>query len=80
MRKMMGWKEMKNAEQWCFSIGKTDEKVADNQCFSNGRKMKGCWCFSKVVGVSTTGKVAANGVAAEEGGKRNKCWTELFRE
>jgi hypothetical protein len=24
---MMGWKEMKNAEQWCFSIGKTDERL-----------------------------------------------------
>jgi hypothetical protein len=55
-------KEMKNAEQWCFSIGKTDERLL-------------------TIGVSATGgKVAANGVAAEEGGKRNKCWTELFRE
>jgi hypothetical protein len=47
---MMGWKEMKNAEQWCFSIGKTDERLL-------------------IIGVSVTGKVAANGVAAEEGGK-----------
>jgi hypothetical protein len=44
-------KEMKNAEQWCFSIGKTDERLL-------------------TIGVSATeGKVAANGVAAEEGGK-----------
>jgi hypothetical protein len=27
VRKMTGWKEMKNAEQWCFSIGKTDERL-----------------------------------------------------
>jgi hypothetical protein len=25
--KMTGWKEMKNVEQWCFSIGKTDERL-----------------------------------------------------
>jgi metal-dependent amidase/aminoacylase/carboxypeptidase family protein len=38
-------------EQWCFSIGKTDERLL-------------------TIGVSATGgKVAANGVAAEEGGK-----------
>jgi hypothetical protein len=24
---MRGWKELKNAEQWCFSIGKTDERL-----------------------------------------------------
>jgi hypothetical protein len=46
----MGWKEMKNVEQWCFSIGKTDERLL-------------------IIGVSATGKVAANGVAAEEGEK-----------
>jgi hypothetical protein len=52
--KMMGkwelefWEEMKNVEQWCFSIGKTDERLL-------------------VHGVSATG------------GRRNKCWTELFR-
>jgi hypothetical protein len=27
VRKMKGWKEMKNVEQWCFSIGKTDERL-----------------------------------------------------
>jgi hypothetical protein len=43
-------KEMKNVEQWCFSIGKTDEGLL-------------------TIGVSATGKVTANGVAAEEGGK-----------
>jgi hypothetical protein len=26
-KKMTGWKEMKNAERWCFSIGKTDERL-----------------------------------------------------
>jgi hypothetical protein len=46
-------KGMKNAEQWCFSIGETDEKLL-------------------TIGVSATGKVAANGVAAEEGGKKMK--------
>ena len=25
--KMGGWEEMKNVEQWCFSIGKTDERL-----------------------------------------------------
>jgi len=44
---------MKNAEQWCFSIGETDEKLL-------------------TIGVSATGKVAANGVAAEEGEERTK--------
>jgi hypothetical protein len=39
-------KEMKNDEQWCFSIGESGWKVADNRCFSNRRKMQGCWCFS----------------------------------
>ena len=24
---MMGGKEVKDAEQWCFSIGKTDERL-----------------------------------------------------
>jgi hypothetical protein len=43
-------KGMKNAEQWCFSIGETDEKLL-------------------TIGVSATGKVVANGVAAEEGEK-----------
>jgi hypothetical protein len=27
VRKWRGWEEMKNAEQWCFSIGKTDERL-----------------------------------------------------
>jgi hypothetical protein len=49
VRKMAGWKE-KNVEQWCFSIGKTEERLL-------------------AIGVSATGKVAANGVAAKEGGK-----------
>jgi hypothetical protein len=26
-KKMTGWKEMKNVERWCFSIGKTDERL-----------------------------------------------------
>jgi hypothetical protein len=26
-KKMTGWKEMKNAKRWCFSIGKTDERL-----------------------------------------------------
>jgi hypothetical protein len=26
VRKWRGWEEMKNVEQWCFSIGKTDER------------------------------------------------------
>jgi hypothetical protein len=43
-------KGMKNVEQWCFSIGETDEKLL-------------------TIGVSTTTKVVANGVAAEEGEK-----------
>jgi hypothetical protein len=60
VRKWRGWEEMKNAEQWCFSIGKTDERLRclvgkmknEQWCFSNGKenaggvlKMKG-WCFS----------------------------------
>jgi hypothetical protein len=44
-------RDKKNAEQWCFSIGETDEKLL-------------------TIGVSATGKVAANGVAAEEGEER----------
>jgi hypothetical protein len=44
-------KGMKNAEQWCSSIGETDGKLL-------------------TIGVSATGKVAANGVAAEEGEER----------
>jgi hypothetical protein len=28
-----------------LASGETDEKVADNRCFSNRRGMKGCWCF-----------------------------------
>jgi hypothetical protein len=27
VRKWRGWEEMKNAEQWCFSIGKIDERL-----------------------------------------------------
>jgi hypothetical protein len=27
VRKWRGWKEMKNVEQWCFSIEKTDERL-----------------------------------------------------
>jgi hypothetical protein len=27
VRKWRGWEEMKNVEQWCFSIGKTDERL-----------------------------------------------------
>jgi hypothetical protein len=27
VRKWRGWEEMKNAEQWCFSIGKNDERL-----------------------------------------------------
>jgi hypothetical protein len=50
VRKMAGWKEMKNAEQCCFSIGKTEERLL-------------------AIGVSATGKVAANGVAEKERGK-----------
>jgi hypothetical protein len=46
-------KGMKNAEQWCFSIGETDGKLL-------------------TIGVSATGKVAANGVAAEEGEERSE--------
>jgi hypothetical protein len=57
VRKMMGWKKMKNAEQWCFSIWKTDERLlvigvsatGENErllVFQQRGKMKGCWCFS----------------------------------
>jgi len=46
------------------------------------------WCFSigetdgklLTIGVSATGKVVANGVAAEEGKSETSAWTELFRE
>ena len=56
---MMGWKEIKNAEQWCFSIGKTDERLL-------------------IIGVSATGKVVANGVAAEEGWKAKQVLDGVF--
>jgi len=46
-------KGMKNAEQWCSSIGETDGKLL-------------------TIGVSATGKVAANGVAEKEGEERTK--------
>jgi hypothetical protein len=36
--KMMWWKEMKNAEQWCFSIGKTDERLLTISVSATGGK------------------------------------------
>ena len=66
-------KGMKNAEQWCFSIGETDEKLL-------------------TIGVSATGenerllvfrqreKLLRMVLQQRKGKKRNKCWTELFRE
>jgi hypothetical protein len=35
---MMGWKEMKNDEQWCFSIGKTDERLLTISVSATGGK------------------------------------------
>jgi hypothetical protein len=53
---MAGMKGIKNAEQWCFSIGKADERFAGNGvsategkngrllCFSNGEGERNkCW-------------------------------------
>jgi hypothetical protein len=37
---------MKNAEQWCFSIRKTNERLL-TRCFSNGKKMKGLLVFQQ---------------------------------
>jgi hypothetical protein len=70
---MTGAEGMKNAEQWCFSIRKTDERLLTT-VFQQREENE------RFAGVSATGKVVAHGVAAEEGEKRNKCWTELFRE
>jgi hypothetical protein len=58
-------KEMKNAEQWCFSIKKTDEGLLTNGVSATWMNDEGLLAN----GVSATGKVVANGVAAEEGGK-----------
>ena len=52
-------KGVKNAEQWCFSIGETDGKLL-------------------TIGVSATRKVAANGVAAEEGKSETSAGRSCF--
>jgi hypothetical protein len=55
-------KGMKNAEQWCFSIGGTGGKLLS-------------------IGVSATGEKLLRMVLQQrKGKKRNKYWTELFRE
>jgi hypothetical protein len=59
VRKWRGWEEMKNAEQWCFSMGNTDERLP---VFQQREKLL-LMVFQQW-----------------KGEKRNKCWTELFRE
>jgi hypothetical protein len=59
VRKWRGWEEMKNAEQWCFSMGNTDERLS---VFQQREKLL-LMVFQQW-----------------KGEKRNKCWTELFRQ
>jgi hypothetical protein len=68
-------KEMKNAEQWCFSIGKTDEGLLTNGVSATWMNDKGL-----LVVFQQREKLLRTVLQQRKGGKRNKCWTELFRE
>jgi hypothetical protein len=58
------WEGVKNVEQWCFSIGKTEERLLVIGVSATGKGEN-----KTSAGVSATEKVAANGVAAKERGK-----------
>jgi hypothetical protein len=58
------WEEMKNVEQWCFSIGKNDEMLLVT-------------VFQQRKGENE--KLLVVVFQQQKGERRNKCWTELFR-
>jgi hypothetical protein len=73
MRKWRGWEEMKNVEQWYFSIGKIDERLLVT-VFQQREENERLLVFQQQE------KLLLMVFQQWEGEKRNKCWTELFRE
>jgi len=73
VRKWRRWEEMKNVEQWCFSIGKTDERLLVT-VFQQREGNERLLVFQQ------RKKLLLLVFQQWKGGKRNKCWTELFRE
>jgi hypothetical protein len=58
------WEETKNTEQWCFNIGKNDERFMVT-------------VFQQWKGENE--KLMVVVFQQQKGERRNKCWTELFR-
>jgi hypothetical protein len=58
------WEEMKNVEQWCFSIRENDERLLVT-------------VFQQWKGENE--KLLVVVFQQQKGERRNKCWTELFR-
>jgi hypothetical protein len=87
--KMAGVEGMKNAEQWCFSIGKTDERLLVIGVSATGGEMEGCWCFSNgkredetSAGRSCFGDKNDGGMADWNVlgmGRNGKCRTKVFQ-
>jgi hypothetical protein len=73
MRKWRGWEEMKNVEQWCFSIRNTDERLLVT-VFQQREENERLLVFQQ------REKWLLMVFQQWKGGKRNKCWTELFWE
>jgi hypothetical protein len=85
VRKWRRWEEMKNVEQWCFSIGKTDERLLVT-VFQQREGNERLLVFQQREGnerllvFQQREKLLLMVFQQWKGEKRNKCWTELFRE